>query len=95
MNTKKVEICINCDAETGNAGIHDGSLWPELSIQWGALNEFDLFGPICNECYEAMDRLKMIYHEKIITVATDASQCNCSVGEGEACSFCKDIKSNL
>lgn len=57
------EHCVLCDEETGNAGIHDGSLFPELLHPVHGIASGDTIGPLCNECYEALAQLEMILIE--------------------------------
>lgn len=47
--SKEIERCRKCDEPTGRAGIHDDSIFIEY--------EGDVYGPLCESCYEAILRL--------------------------------------
>lgn len=57
------EICTLCDAETGRAGIGEDSMYPVLLEPVGDRVKGDMCGPVCEECFEAMEQLNIIDHE--------------------------------
>lgn len=57
------ELCINCGEETGRAGIMEDSLYPVLAGQYFNYPKGDTYGPLCEECWDALDRLQLIDHE--------------------------------
>lgn len=60
---KMKELCVICDQETGRAGIHDDSMFPVLKLNYGYIECGDTVGPLCEDCYFAMEQLKMIDYE--------------------------------
>jgi len=57
------ETCTLCDAETGRAGIYEDSMYPVLAGDFFRSKKGDNVGPVCEECYSALDQLDLIDHE--------------------------------
>lgn len=57
------EHCTICNQETGNAGIYEDSLYPVLAGDYFHTKKGDTLGPLCEECFDALNRVELINHE--------------------------------